>query len=187
MTSWREPGILRVTCLAILWGLRFTAQIPTAVHCYNCTEVFRLYTKEYSGPCTNVVEDPCSITSSFALLFLSWMFTQCFFHRYREDDHVGEVRRAAVTPALPICGLQQICGSWSPAPLPQQCGLQDCSFVGVLWCWLEVRPHILSQEFSTFSCGIFSVLFIIIVWTRAEVLVKGPVSETLWSSMGMWA
>lgn len=61
------------------------------------------------------------------------------FLRHREDDHVGEVRRAAAKPPFPVCGLQQVSGQRGSAPFPQKCGLQDCPLVGLQRYWQEVN------------------------------------------------
>lgn len=77
----------------------------------------------------------CSFAESYCQ---SWMDRNVCY-RYREDDHVGEVCRAAATPPLPVCGLQQVSGQWGAAPLPQQCGLQNCPLTGLPRGWEEVR------------------------------------------------
>lgn len=56
----------------------------------------------------------------------------CFFLlRHREDDHAGEVRRAAAAAPLPLRGLQQVGGGGGSAPLPQQRDLQDGALAGL--------------------------------------------------------
>lgn len=50
----------------------------------------------------------------------SWLKCLCtVFHRHGEDDHTGEVRRAAARSPFPVCGLQQVSGQGGSVPLPQ--------------------------------------------------------------------
>lgn len=78
-------------------------------------------------------------------------------HRHRQDDHVGEVRWAAATSPLPVCGFQQVSGQWGTTALPQQCGLQDCPLIGLQRHWEKVRtydsPQVLSVIGSVHKLG----------------------------------
>lgn len=93
--------------------------------------------------------------------------------RHREDDHTGEICRAASSSEVPVCGLQQVCGRCGTQLLPQQCGLQDHPLLGLQRRWQEVSMQLTTALLSVTVHLLWNILYMwscaLLIWTKTKI------------------